>query len=324
MVTTSASVILLALAASVIPTSAATASDSDSQRGFPPLAIQWYFTQPAVEYESAPPYGQVDESLKMVGLNASYFLPTGGPPGRGQGDISIDRFPDEDRLSDEVQIDFDAFEALQSDLGATFVDGVPLPSVEGVADPLGYQFSDSVLTVTRSSIGCGRSDTRSPYESQVALLGSNGSKYLVDLSLDFGDRPPCLESIDGAREDATPSPAPMPASSERPVEHLGTSADGPGQAPAPAREPVSQPSSEVGASEEKASAAVAEVQKWDVPKLVIAGALLLILFFLMKLLPSRRRRKQFKADGTIANPQSGHSRGPTSRANENTLETIDD
>jgi hypothetical protein len=74
----SSSTLLLAFAFSVIPTFAATAAEGDDLRGFPALESEWYVTQPGVGYEPAAPHGQIDESMKLQGLDASYFLPSGG------------------------------------------------------------------------------------------------------------------------------------------------------------------------------------------------------------------------------------------------------
>lgn len=267
--------LLLTIASSAAATIPARAAEGDSARGFPHLDGEWYFTQPAVIYASAPPSARVDESLMKSGLKASYLLPDGGAPVRGQGDIAIVRWADQSHPSNAVTIDFAAFESLETDLRTTIVGGLALPMADGSSNPLDVQFSGSVLTVTRKSDGCGQADVMSPYKSQVALLGSNGFKYLVDLDLNLGKRPPCSK-------EKTSEAAPAAASTTPPA-----AAD-----------------SKVDVVTETAAGAVVDQHDGSWLPIIAAAALLALLLLSVKLIKSPRRK--FKADGTLANsPKSG-------------------
>lgn len=243
----------------------ASAAEGDGES--PALESQWYFTEPAVGYSSAPPYGRIDESLMGEGLKAVYFLPEGGAPARGQGDIGIALWLDQSTPSNEARIDLGAFQNLEADLQTNFVDGLALPLADGSPNPLDVQFSGSVLTVTRPDEGCGRTDRNSPYKSQVALLGANGFKYLVDLDLDLGRRPPCSE------EEAKPT-AP-PAATKVKTTEIATG--------------------------DVTEAVVGDKQDGNWLPIVAAGALLALLLLGVKLIKSPRRA--FKADGTLASSE---------------------
>ena len=254
--------------------SPAQAAEGDSDRGFPDVESTQSFSQPAYEYGSAPPMGQVDESRMGQGLKASYFLPDGGAPARGQGDIGIVRWPDRSNLSNQAKIDLALFESLEEDLRTTFVDGLVLPLADGSASPVDVQFSGSLLTVTRPADGCGLADPQSPYEFQVALLGSNGFKYLADLDIDLGERPPCSQFNDEPTNtaDATAGVPPVEQESQSNVETT------------------------------VATGAVAN----DEPKgnwlpIIMAGALLVLLILGIKL--TKTPRQAFKSDGTLASSQ---------------------
>jgi hypothetical protein len=220
------------------------------------------------------------------GLKAVYFLPEGGAPARGQGDISIALWLDQSTPSNEARINLGAFENLEADLQTNFVDGLALPLADGSPNPLDVQFSGSVLTVTRPDEGCGRTDRNSPYKSQVALLGANGFKYLVDLDLDLGRRPPCSE------EEAKPT-APTAATKVKTTEV---------------------------ATEDVTEAVVGYKQDGNWLPIVAAGALLALLLVGVKL--SKSPRRAFQADGTLGSSEK--SGAPFREKSAPALSTADD
>ena len=192
--------LIVTAAATVAMGAPANAAEDPDVRGFPVIVPDWYTSAPAFSYGDGAPAPFIDESLRNQGLTATYYRPYGTGPSYGQPDISIAYRPSESMTpSDSFDLDFSAFEHLETDMGTTLTDAIVIPISDSESDDAEIQPEVSVhgalLTVTRPVISddCEAADV-STYVFQAALLGSNGSKFLVEVGIDFGERPTAIQT----------------------------------------------------------------------------------------------------------------------------------
>lgn len=273
-------------AASMLVSAPAVAAEGDAERGFPVLEGDWYDTALGYPYDStAHPSPHVDESLIREGVKVSYYTPGGSGPSHAQGDLSINAFPmSEEASSTVVEIDFARFDSLLSDLGTTFTDAIVLPAKEKCQALNGTQnpqpevnLVGSVLSITRPAISCD-SLHQYRYEFQIALLGSNGYKYLTDVDVAFG------KQIEKPQEEVKTEPIEEPAESEEEPATEESAPPAPDEKPStPAKPEVASPSTDadpatltaliVGAGIVLAIVAVVIRRRWPKPGYLKGGAL---------------------------------------------------
>lgn len=277
---------LAAIAVALSVTIPAGAIERDDSR-FPSFAPDWYEDAPAYPYGNAAPAPRTDESLRQSGISATYFLPSGGGPGT-VGDISLYYAPSEPP-SEIAEIDLAAFERLETEMATSFTEAILIPeNVEYLAgtDVLKPQpeilIERSILSVTRPTLPCAVDPWK--YQFQIALLGSNGYKYLVDLDVNFADRPKGSNCTLEALTDA-------PDESEEALEPSREITPDPIAKPEPVRDPES--ASEAPSVE----SAIEDEREVDWTTILIAAAILAMAIGLVTFAGHRRRKASKRFDG---------------------------
>lgn len=264
----------LAIVAALVPLSGASAAEGDADRGFPELDFEWYVTAPPFAYPSiSTPAAGEDLTLVDDGIRVSYFGANGSAPMRGQGDISLSiALPyNEPSASDQVDIDTAQLRDMQIDMGTRLIDGLALPQqteyeVTGatISTPE-IEWADGVLSIIRPPIPtmCSATDINQ-YSFQIAALGDNGSKYLVDVDVIFGKR---SAAATNARNCSAPTTKP-------------DSTTTPGASVAPSQEATDEPEPEPagtqdGAAQSEEAAAGSDLSwaLWPLGGVVVAGYL---------------------------------------------------
>ncbi|MEX1078540.1 MAG: hypothetical protein WED09_05480 [Homoserinimonas sp.] len=208
----------------------AVAADGDSERGYPEVTAEWsapnwYSSIPAFnDYPRYPPAPTSDPSLERDGIHVIFSHPGGGGPGSGTGDLSL-RFAASDD-TDSGQVDFSLLPVLAEGMGTEFIEATVLPyrprhSLIGVSTETALpdvSFEGSTLVVTRPTCGVASLHT---YESkfQVALLATNGFKYLADAHVSFYGKAKSKCAEDAKPEEPSPTTKPedeKPAVSDSP------------------------------------------------------------------------------------------------------------
>lgn len=294
--------LMLTVGSSMAMSAVAYAAEGDDERGFPELAPEWYVTAPASAYGTGSPSPQSDGSRISEGFHVTYWHPDGSAPSRGQGDISVDYTrPISEPPTDAIEINLGAFENLEATLGTTFTDAIYLPIkdeaatdelINQVAQSGGVYFNGSALVISRQAEPCAVKKLRPTYEFQVALLGSNGYKYLADLDIDLGERPANACST----PESTEADLEEPAAAEAAVE---PEAAEPAEA-TPAKSSVEN---------------LIDDESYEWFPLIVAGLILVVIVIGVKI--ARAKPKAFKADGNpLATSRTRASRPAGDENNE--------
>ncbi|WP_166999118.1 hypothetical protein [Paramicrobacterium fandaimingii] len=172
------------------------AAEGDDERGYPEIVPAWYLTAASAPYEGASPSNGMDESLSDTGLSVAYFMPDGGAPSSGQGDISVTYMAPSGVASSTITFTLNTLPDLTAEMGSDnepvhFTDGILLPTNDNRSATFpDVRISAGTVVLTRAATpeDCDADDPSS-FEFQLAMLADNEYKYLVDVDVDFGARP---------------------------------------------------------------------------------------------------------------------------------------
>jgi hypothetical protein len=292
-----------AIAAILLTPLAAASIDAD---GFPHIADApaWYATAPAPPHvtDFSGVYIRSDESDEW-GERATWYLPGGAEPDRQSDgarspDISIETSSyvpfngEAERADPELLIiaTNDAFPQMVADLGTTLTIGIAIPDPMSLAAVPKLRFiGHGLIVIQRPPILCTGSSDPADFVIPAAMLGENGSRYLVELEVSFGDRRDELRRICDDNEEPKPESTPMEAT--------------PAAINTPSTEPTPLPT----------EAAVGETDPGDGVHPLAVGGIAAVAVALTMWLVLRRKRPQFRNDGTPVDSESAAARAASRR-----------